>query len=716
MKWKRNRSARWFLLFWTAALLAGAYAQNTLVSVKKGNRGDKSWAVFTFDKKAILVGISQPDLGKLSLYLWGNSGVLDGSVITLDQTYDRSIIIKQVHASIIRADILNTAQGPLSILKKNGFVVVAFNDERLLDGSTLLYAEGIDQPGRATRMDSQFENDKMTASIQFEGGFDWIGYVRSSPDMAYLLIRGADLLLDRDQFSFTQGALRSVRFAGLQGETSGIRSELALTPDANVNIVRKANEMVVSVSTATGEADTTTVPRVVSTDAEKPKPTEFDTVSPRTESGQNGSRMLESAPKEPPVTTEAQDAIPWERLVSFEFRATPIRDVLQTVATTNSLNLVITEGVKGTVTMKLDNVTLRQALDKVINTQKCEYTVDGNIITVKPVEAKYAGGRITKVYRLKYADAANVAKVIKRIATNDSLVDVFRAEFLDFSEAGKNRMTFNQQVVQGIRRSSVLVVTDRPEKIQEIDQAIREMDKPPSQIHIESKMVEITPDFSNKLGINWDKTMQLAYQNLPGGNQSLDILNAGGFEIGREWQTGRLSRNQYSSLLDFLQTRTDAKLILNPQITAMDNEESIISIGKTVPIAQIQRGSGGQGDLVTFTYREVSIRLNVTPHVLGNGEITMYINPVIEEITDWKTLYGSEAPITDKRSVNSIVTVRNGETVVIGGLIKNSRVKKTKRVWLLGSLPLFGRLFQYEDEAETQTELMIFITPNVVES
>jgi general secretion pathway protein D len=263
----------------------------------------------------------------------------------------------------------------------------------------------------------------------------------------------------------------------------------------------------------------------------------------------------------------------------------------------------------------------------------------------------------------------------------------------------------------------VMVVTDRPEKIQEIDQVVRELDKPPVQISIESRMVEMNPSAVNQLGINWENSFDLAYQALPGGNKVLNISqDLNGFQIGREWQTGHLTKNQYSTLLDFLKTKTDAKLILNPRIQAMDNEESIISIGKTVPIAQIQRGSGGQGDMVTFTYREVSIRLNVTPHVLGNGEVTMYINPVIEEITDWITMLGSQAPVTDKRSVNSIVTVKSSETIVIGGLLKNQVSKTTKKVWLLGNLPLLGRFFQYEVEKENQTDLMIFITPTILES
>ena len=96
----------------------------------------------------------------------------------------------------------------------------------------------------------------------------------------------------------------------------------------------------------------------------------------------------------------------------------------------------------------------------------------------------------------------------------------------------------------------------------------------------------------------------------------------------------------------------------------------------------------------------------------------MYVNPIIEEITGWVVAGDQEAraPITSKRLVNSIVTVKNGETVVIGGLIKNQKIKTIKQVWLLGNIPLIGKLFQHEKYEDKQTDLMIFITPTVIET
>jgi len=424
--------------------------------------------------------------------------------------------------------------------------------------------------------------------------------------------------------------------------------------------------------------------------------------------------MEASAPSVP-----AREDIPWNQIVSFQFTGTPIRDALRLVARSADLNMVIADGVEGSVTMDLKNVTLRQTLDMIVHTHECEYIVDNRILTIKPMSIQYSGGRITKIYNLKYADAENVAPVIRQVASADSLVKVFHPEFLNFEEAGKNRIKRNEVAVQGIRRSSVLVVTDRPEKIREVDRVIAQIDIPPIQIMIESKLVEMAPARNNKLGINWDKTITAALQwqdILPGGDTNdYSVINANP-DKGGEWNMGHLTASQFKAVLDFLREKTDSKLVSNPSLLAMDNEESSISVGTTVPVPRIQRGMGGQGDMVTFDYKEVNIQLNVTPHLTDPGEITMYVNPVIEEITGWVEYLQHRAPITDKRTVNSIVSVKNGETVVIGGLIKTQRIQTLQKVWFLGSIPLIGRLFQHEVMTDKQTDLIIFITPTIVKA
>jgi type IV pilus secretin PilQ/predicted competence protein len=719
----KNRNAPWVVIaFALVFAAAGLQAQSALESIKKGNRGDKSWAVLAFDRKAVWIGISQDQEGKVSLYFLGNAGALEGSVVTIDPEYNRSILVKKMteQPPIFRTDIVFEPELPLSILKRNGHVVVAFNDERLLDGSQVLYGEGSASPAKLVDASTTTHNGRVAAVLRFEGAFDWFGFVRSSGPSASLLIRNTQSMLMSDELSFSDGSIQSARLSAYDGEIPGLKIDVALAPASKFSIAIKQNSLVFdsprrgaegsgSMAQAEAQGMETSVgsassiwPGVMSQN--KPLATMENTLA-----------------TEDTAEEEKTEPIPWDQRVTFEFDATPVKDALRLIAASNKLNMVIAEGVKGKTTMKLENVTLKQALDKIIFTNDCDYYVDGNILTVRPLALTTKAGRVTKVYRLMYADAVNVAKVVKRIATNDSLVDAFHPEFLDYLEAGKARTGYKLSTVQGIRRSSVLVVTDIPEKIREINQVVEELDRPPVQILIESKLVEIAPNYSDQLGIDWDKTFDVVYNNLPASrDKELSIQNNSGeatmFKMNRSIQTGRLSAVQYAAMLDFLKTKTDSKLMSNPRLLATDNEESCISVGQTVPVASIQRGMGGQGDMVSFDYKEISIRLNVTPHVGLNQQVTMYVNPIIEEISGWKVLFGNEAPVTDKRSVNSIVTVRNGETVVIGGLVKTQRTQTTKRVKFLGNLPLLGRFFQHDLMTDKQTDVMIFITPTIVPS
>lgn len=757
MRLRRLGKIGLFLLWEIFFLTSNSWGQANLISVKKGRNGNKSWAVLSFDEKAIWVGISQLGEKKLSLYFLGSSGDLGGSTISLDPVSNGKISIKQMgrSPSIFRSDIVYDGRVPLAVLKKGKNIVVAFNDERMLEGKMATWDEDVSAtPGRLVNVAPSIEGNRVMTSFWFDGRYDWVGYVRPSKDAAALLIRGAEIITEDNDFSFEESPLRSVRLYSEKGEVPSLKAVMFFETASSFSVVRKPRSIVVqtpytlkkavyqidkasvlpTVSVFDKKRDEAIIEEWLAEDLEvREQPEMTEMVEPKVETPQPDSvkradlfeeegrleekKLMEGSVDEAKTVEEKDDGIPWNDTVGFRFSSTPIRDALRTIAISSGLNMVIGDGVEGLVTMNLQGVTLRQALDKIVYTNDCEYIVDAGILTVKPVKEVYSGGRITKVYRLKYADAGNLAKVLSQVVTSDSLVKVFYPEFLNFLDAGKNRMTSNRVAVQGIRRSSVLVVTDRPEKIREVDQIVRDLDTPPVQIMIESKLVEMAPLKRSELGINWDKTLTtvLRWQEiLPGGDErDYSVINTEP-DGGGEWRMGHLSASQFQAVLDFLKEKTDSKLISNPRLLAMDNEESSISVGTTVPVPRIQRGLGGQGDMVTFEYKEVNIQLNVTPHMTPVGEITMYVNPVIEEITGWVEYERHRAPITDKRTVNSIVSVKNGETVVIGGLIKTQRIRTTQKVWFLGSLPLLGKLFQHEKYEDRQTDLMIFITPTIV--
>ena len=407
--------------------------------------------------------------------------------------------------------------------------------------------------------------------------------------------------------------------------------------------------------------------------------------------------------------------------ISLNYHDAELPNVLRLLSKQNHINIVAGKDVVGKVTVSLQNVSLREALDNILKANGFDYMVEGNVVLVKKMDTNLPGELVTKIFRLKYVDAENVKKTLEHVKSKNGSIEVFDNYFDANTVQSKQRTPGNLKKTQVVARgghSSVLIVTDRPEIVRQIGDLIAQLDVEAPQIMIESKLVEMAPLHEDKLGIDWDKTISASLfwqQMLPGGKAQSYSAMVENPRAG-QWTLGHLSASQFGMVLDFLKEKTDAKLISNPRITTTDDKEAVISVGTTVPIPQINRGVGGQGDIVTFNYKDVNIELRVTPHVSEGDQIVMTVNPVIEEITGEVVVDVNRAPITSKRAVHTTVTVRDGETVVIGGMIKDNTTVKTSRVWLLGDLPLVGAAFRHKTREKKQTDLMIFITPHIVKS
>jgi len=370
-------------------------------------------------------------------------------------------------------------------------------------------------------------------------------------------------------------------------------------------------------------------------------------------------------------------------------------------------------GVQGKVTVSLREVTLQEALETILLANGLNFVTLGNVIVVKPVSTSIPGERRARLYRLNYINASQLKEAIADLLSDGAVVKVLSPQFAEVGNTGPQQ----EAQLSGMERSSMLLVSDRPEVLRQIDALVKKLDVPTPQVMIEARLVELSPTDQKSLGIDWDKTISatLMYeQTLPSGRvQTYSALKESPLGEGK-WRFGHLTAAEFSAVLEFLKSHTESKLISNPKILAMDNQEAVISVGTTVPIPQINRGVGGQGDIVTFTYKDVNIELRVTPHVSEGDLILMSVRPVIEEITGEVVVDANRAPITSKRSIQTVVAVRDGETVVIGGMIKEKKIKTQKKVWLLGDIPLLGHLFTHETSEVRQSDLLIFITPHIV--
>ncbi|MFQ5769730.1 MAG: secretin and TonB N-terminal domain-containing protein [bacterium] len=394
--------------------------------------------------------------------------------------------------------------------------------------------------------------------------------------------------------------------------------------------------------------------------------------------------------------------------ISLEVKGAEITSVLRLLAKQTNLNIVAIRDT-GKVTVNLVNVTIKEALDLVAKANGYDYVIAGNVILVKPREKFELGELQTKVYRLKYIDANNLKASASQVLSKQAKIQVFNQDFQPTEDTGQGQKKNKK------KRSSTLIVTDTPANIRQLEVMIAALDVPTPQIMIEAKLLEISPQNEEKLGINWSKTINAEIFRevlLPSGqpyHYSAEIPVDGG-----SINFGTLKIGEYNAVLDFLNTHTNTKLVSNPRILAMDNQKAVIKVGTNFPIPQINRGVGGQGDIVTFQYRNVDISLQVTPHVAEDQTISLYVNPIIEEITGEVVAGENRAPITSKREVETVVNLKSNETMVIGGLIKESTIETINKVWLLGDIPLIGNLFRHKTKTKRQTDLLIFITPRLM--
>ena len=248
------------------------------------------------------------------------------------------------------------------------------------------------------------------------------------------------------------------------------------------------------------------------------------------------------------------------------------------------------------------------------------------------------------------------------------------------------------------------------------------MDIRPTQIAISVKLIETNIDDENSFGFDWNKNLALKITGAEGtsqpdgqSSQSLSAYSTLPLKSG-SFTYGTLTISEVSVLLEYLHSAGESRLLSSPTVTTTDGKPAVIDVVTTIPIQTINRFSEGAAiqDIVTFQYKDVGISLNVTPILNDNGYITLKCKPVVEEITGWVGPADNQQPITSKRSVNTDVIVKDGETLLIGGLMKESVIEKTNGVWLLSNIPILGELFKHRSMQNSKTDLMILITPTVL--
>jgi type IV pilus assembly protein PilQ len=255
------------------------------------------------------------------------------------------------------------------------------------------------------------------------------------------------------------------------------------------------------------------------------------------------------------------------------------------------------------------------------------------------------------------------------------------------------------------QRTNSLLITDIADRIASAEKLAMELDSMTPQVEIVAKMGDIDANVSRNLGIVWSAdNMDIGKQNV---NENADVNTpvldpAGTFRIGaiRDYAT-------LNATLTALETQNKANIISNPRITTVNNREASILVGKEIPLI-VQDNAGNP----ITQLKKIGITLRVTPHINSEKEITLDLHPEVSDLSSQATVQGGV--VINTTEADTRVMVQDGQTAVIGGLIRENITIDKRGVPVLQSIPLLGFLFRSSGETKSKRELLIFITPRIV--
>jgi len=453
------------------------------------------------------------------------------------------------------------------------------------------------------------------------------------------------------------------------------------------------------------------------------------------------------------VVSEAETRTYSGRPVTFNFQDVPVRTVLQLIAEESNLNVVASDTVSGNVTLRLINVPWDQALDVVLRAKGLDKRRDGNVVWVAPQAeiAAYEQARedariaiqnrvemVTEYIPINYGNAEDIAKLLTEESKGGG-----------GGAGGENQQRgFLSQrgSISFDRRTNTLLVIDIPDKVTEIRRLVSLLDNPVDQVLIEARIVIATESFARELGAKFgingatgkpgdrsslgfggndtasSDNAQARGDAVMAGERTFDGTRALNVNLPVVDAAGSLALSILNAgfLLDIelsaLQEEGRGEVISNPRIVTSNQKEAVIRQGQEVGyVTQTGVGAAGGQALPNVQFKDVLLELKVTPTITNDGRVFLNMAVKKDEINDFINTSIGSVPQINKREVNTAVLVNDGQTVVIGGVYEFRDFDDVKKVPFLGDLPIIGNLFKTKGRSKDKAELLIFVTPKVME-
>ena len=447
--------------------------------------------------------------------------------------------------------------------------------------------------------------------------------------------------------------------------------------------------------------------------------------------------------------------------LTFNFQDIPVRSALQLIADEAKLNLVASDSVGGSVTLRLVNTPWDQALDVILRAKGLDKRRSGNVIWIAPqaelanYEQSLADARqkaedsaelISDYIPISYGKAEDIAKLL----TQGSLQSTGGGSSSNASKgflSGRGSVSFDD-------RTNTLLINDTPDKIRDLRELIGTLDRPVQQVLIESRIVVATDQFTRQLGVRWgaqafntnpsgqvigttpDLTSGTGTQlgtsglvtnvhNINNGSQTDNTLTyPGGYNVNLPVSNPAgsiglaiLGANYLVDLeLSAAQTEGRSEVISSPRVITANQQEAVIKQGTQIGYVTYQASSSGGGaQNATVQFKDAVLELRVTPTITADSRVYLKINVKKDALaSQTPSPGGGFVPSIDTREINTSVLVDNGQTVVLGGIYEITKSNTTDKVPGLGDIPGLGVLFRRTNRQNNKAELLIFVTPRIL--
>jgi type IV pilus assembly protein PilQ len=402
--------------------------------------------------------------------------------------------------------------------------------------------------------------------------------------------------------------------------------------------------------------------------------------------------------------------------VTLDFRDADIKNVLKVISYKSGVNIIAGPEVVGLVNIQLRDIPWQKALDVILSTYGYSFEQKGTVIMVTTVDN----------LKKRREDAQMLAQQ-EPVATETFILNFGKAEdvlkSLDKMRSARGNINYD-------KRTNAVIVTDVESNLALFREVVKKLDSVTPQVLIEAKIIETTLNKSENMGVDWTLQAGLTgasrkstfpftvngseHTYLPQANADTET-SAGVTTSPTTITYGTLDFTSLQVVMEMLKTRADTNIISNPRIVTLDNQPAKIVVGSQYPVPQyIYNQENNALQVSGWNYLDIGVMFYVTPHVNNAQFVTVDIEPTVTDILGYVTVQSTQMPQLSTESAKTSVMIRDGETLIIAGLIKDKKTDTRKKVPILGDIPILGWPFQKKEYSSVKSELLIFLTPHII--